>query len=399
MTGLSEWAGANCGALPVGAADEGRHEPVADAARTGADERVVAEPITAPSRVAMRRGVMLGALPLLACMLGAAIVFAAAIGAVAISPPHTIAILLNQTHLLHLPRTWKDTDEIILLQVRLPRVLGAALVGAALATSGVLFQALLRNPLADPLLLGTSSGAALGATVAFVLPTALIGVAFSLVAALAFVGALLAVALVYVLATRRGQTPVVTLLLAGVAVGALLAAGQTLLITLNPQVAQHIVSLYLWLSGGVFVDGWDQVGLIALLVVFGVAAALYLAPTLDAFALGEEMAGYLGVEVERRKLAIVGLAALLVAAAVSISGLVGFVGLVAPHACRLLLGPRHRLLLPASALAGGTFVVVTDLLARTLVAPTELPLGVLTALVGGPFFLFLLRQAGQQYRW
>jgi iron complex transport system permease protein len=385
--------------LPIRATDEGRHEPVADAARTIARGQATAFPAVASRHRALRRGVVVGALPLLACALGAAIVFAAAIGAVAISPLHTIAILLNQTHLVHLPRRWSDTDEIIILQVRLPRVIGAALVGGALATSGVLFQALLRNPLADPLLLGTSSGAALGATIAFVLPTALVGAGFSLVAALAFAGALLAVALVYGLATRRGQTPVVTLLLAGVAVSALLAACQTLLITLNPQVAQHIVSLYLWLSGGVFVDGWGQVGLVALLVALGVAAAFYLAPTLDAFALGEEMAGYLGVHVERRKLAIVGVAALLVAGAVSISGLVGFVGLVAPHACRLLLGPRHRLLLPASALAGAAFVVVTDLLARTLVAPTELPLGVLTALVGGPFFLFLLRQAGQQYRW
>lgn len=363
---------------------------------------------------AWRIGLKRGVLPLLAVALGAVVLVASAMGSAHIPPLHIIAIVVNHIlsielpglHIrlgqiigLHIPRTWSDTDESIVLLVRLPRVAGAALVGAALATSGTLFQALLRNPLADPLLLGTSSGAALGATIAYLLPFGAVWLGFGLVAALAFCGALLAVALVYGMATRQGQTPVVSLLLAGVAVSALLAAGQTLLIVLNPRVAQFIVSLYLWLSGGISVGGWDEIGLVTLLVVVGIAAAIYLAPTLDAFALGEEMAGYLGVQVERRKLLVVATATLLVAAAVSISGLVGFVGLLAPHACRIVLGPRHRLLVPAAALAGAVFVVVADLLARTLVAPTELPLGVLTALVGGPFFLYLLRQAGLQYRW
>ncbi|HEY7779387.1 MAG TPA: iron ABC transporter permease [Ktedonobacterales bacterium] len=340
-----------------------------------------------------------GALPVLALALVIAILGAAAVGSVPIDPLKVAGILLDQIGVFHVPHTWSYADQVILLDIRLPRVLGAALVGAALAASGTLFQALLRNPLADPLLLGTSSGAALGATIAFLLPAALFGIGFGLVAVLAFGGALAAVALVYLLATRRGQTPLVTLLLAGVAVGALLAACQTLLIILNDRLALHIVSLFLWLAGGVTVDDWGQLGVVALLIVLGVAGAIALAPTLDAFALGEEMAGYLGVQVERRKLLVVGTAALLVAAAVSISGLVGFVGLVAPHACRLLLGPRHRLLVPASALAGATFVVIADLLARVLAAPSELPLGVITSLVGGPFFLYLLRQAGQQYRW
>lgn len=349
---------------------------------------------------APRRHRRTSALPLLALAigLGAAMVGATAIGAVPISPWHVLEILLNQSGLAHLPRTWAATDEIIVVQLRLPRVVGAALVGAALASAGALFQALLRNPLADPLLLGTSAGAALGATIAFLLPT-IVWLGFGVIALLAFGGALLAVAVVYALATRRGQTPVVTLLLAGVAFGAVLTAAQTLLIVLNPELAQHIFSLYLWLAGGVEVASWAQVGLIALLVAGGVLGALALAPTLDAFALGEEVASYLGVRVERQKALVVGVAALLVAAAVSISGLVGFVGLVAPHACRLVLGPGHRRLVPASALGGALFVVVADALARTLAAPAELPLGVLTALVGGPFFLFLLRQAGHGYRW
>jgi iron complex transport system permease protein len=366
-------------------------------------DRAVAERVTAPVRhagattwAARWRGSLL--LPL-AVALAAALVLATALGSVPIPPLHTLAILLNQTGLFHFPRAWPAADEIIITQLRMPRAVGAALVGGALATAGVLFQALLRNPLADPLLLGTSSGAALGATVAFIVPSSVTWLGYGLVPVFGFAGALLAVTLVYWLATSRGHTPVVTLLLAGVAVSALLSAAQTLLAALSPAIARRIVSLYLWLAGGITVYRWQETVPVVILVVVGLVGAFYLAPTLDAFALGESMAAHLGVPVDRRKVLIVAVAALLVAAAVSISGLVGFVGLVAPHVCRLLLGPRHRLLLPAAALAGATFVVIADVLARTLVAPEELPLGVLTALVGGPFFLVLLRRAGADYRW
>jgi iron complex transport system permease protein len=347
----------------------------------------------------LNRGIR--ALGALVAALFVVVVAAAAVGAVAIPPLHTVQILLNATHLTHFTPTWPDTEEAILLQVRLPRVVGAALVGGALGCAGTLFQGLLRNPLADPLLLGTSAGAALGATVAFVLPAPFVleWLGFSLIAVLAFAGALLAVALVYVLATRRGRTPVVTLLLAGVVVNAISTAIQTLLITLHNQRGNQLISLFTWLSGTVDVRQWSELQVVALLVVVGVLCAVLLAPALDAFAVGEEMAGHLGLRVERAKLLIVATASLLVAAAVSISGLVGFVGLVAPHVCRLTLGPRNRLLVPASALAGALFVVLADLLARTVVAPTELPLGVVTALVGGPFFLWLLRSAGDRYEW
>jgi ABC-type Fe3+-siderophore transport system permease subunit len=340
-------------------------------------------------------------LPALIMCLFAALALAAAYGAVSISPLTSAAILLNQTHLVAIPRTWPASDEAILLLYRLPRVVGAALVGAALAVAGTLFQGLLRNPLADPLLLGTSSGAALGATIAFVLPAAFTAYwfGFGLVALLAFAGALLAVGLVYLLATRDRRTPVVSLLLAGVAVSAVLTAAQTLLITMNDRLGLRLFSLYRWISGGVNVESWTQAQVVAALVGLGIVLSIVLAPALDTFALGEEMAGHLGLHVERYKLGIVLVAALLVGAAVSISGIVGFVGLVAPHLCRLTLGPRHRLLVPASALVGAIFVVVADLLARILVAPAELPLGVLTALVGGPFFLWLLRAAGSRYRW
>ncbi len=368
-------------------------------------EKLLAEPEVYRSERVLDRW-RAGALPLLALLLALAIVFAGAVGSVPIPPAQTAAILLDQVqlfqlHLFHFQQTWPLTDQVILLDLRLPRVAGAALVGAGLAIAGTLLQGLLRNPLADPLLLGTSSGAALGASISFVVPALFTSswLGFGLIPVMAFGGALLAVALVYLLASRGGRTPVVTLLLAGVAVSAVLTAAQTLIITRSERLGLQISSLYLWLAGGVAVLNWLQVWIILLIVVFGFLAALYLAPTLDVFALGEDMAAHLGLSVERRKLAIVVVAALLVAAAVSISGLVGFVGLVAPHVCRILLGPRHRLLIPAAGLAGAIFVVVADLLARTLAAPSEIPLGVVTALVGGPFFLWLLRYAGKQYSW
>ena len=198
---------------------------------------------------------------------------------------------------------------------------------------------------------------------------------------------------------RAAGARLVTLLLAGVAVGALLTAAQTILIVLVTSLTQHFGVLYFWFSGAIDVESWVQLWIVAALLALGVAVALWLAPTLDAFALGEEMAGHLGVPVERHKLLIVGAASLLVAASVTIGGLVGFVGLVAPHVCRLLLGPRSRPLVAASALGGALFVTLADLLARTVVAPSEIPLGVVTALIGGPFFLWLLRYAGQRYRW
>lgn len=321
-------------------------------------------------------------------------------GSVAI-PPLTIVEIIGRHLGLPFPIRWSASDDLIIMQVRLPRAVGAALVGGALGVSGALLQGLLRNPLADPLLLGTSSGAGLGAVVAIVLTASLTvdWLGFGLVALLSFAGAVLAVTLVYALATRGGRTPVVTLLLAGVAVGAILTAAQTMLISLEVSLQQRFGALYFWFSGAVSVESWAQLWVVGALLAIGLLAALWVAPTLDAFALGEEMAGGLGVPVERRKLVIVGAAALLVAASVTIGGLIGFVGLVAPHFSRILLGPRSRPLMMASALGGAVFVTLADLLARTIIAPSELPLGVLTALVGGPFFLWLLRYAGQRYRW
>jgi iron complex transport system permease protein len=339
-------------------------------------------------------------MPVLIGLLLASIVLAVSFGSTAIPLATILKILLNGTTLFHFPRLWDPAVEVIVWQVRMPLVIGDALVGAALAVAGALFQGLLRNPLADPFLIGTSSGAALGAAIAFVLPLdTLYGAFFPLTPLLAFVGAFLAVLLVYTIARTHGRTPVVTLLLAGVVLNAVMTAFQTLLLSLFPREQFGLQALFNWLSGGVAVTDWFPVLLVGGLVLVGCVCAVGLSGVLDAFALGEEGAAYLGLNVEWLKFCIVIVASLLTAAAVSISGLIGFIGLVTPHVMRLLLGPGHRLLIFSSALGGAIFLVLADLLARIFIAPAVLPVGVFTALIGAPFFLVLLRNSKRDYQW
>ncbi len=338
---------------------------------------------------------LLGLLLLLALLLGVSF------GSTPIPLGTILQILLNGTGVFHFARQWDPSLEVIIWQYRLPGVVGTALVGAALAVAGALFQAILRNPLADPFLIGTSSGAALGAAIAFVLPfDTVYGAFFPLTSLFAFSGAIVTILFVYLLARSGGETPVVTLILAGVVVNAVLVAAQTVLLTLAPH-SQFggIAALFNWLSGGVSVVDWSPVLLVGACILPGIALASCLAGVLDAFGLGEESAAYLGLRVEFYKLVIIAIASFITAAAVSISGLIGFVGLMIPHVMRLLLGPRHRLLLPASAFGGAIFLVLADLLARVVLAPSVLPVGVFTALVGAPFFLFLLRRRKRAYQW
>jgi iron complex transport system permease protein len=340
------------------------------------------------------------ALPLLglAAVLLLAMAFATAIGAVPIPLSTVLGALGHQLGLTSGPIAWSEADQTIVVSVRLPRVIGAALVGAALAVSGVLYQGLLRNPLADPFVIGASGGAAFAATLALVfLPSMGVVVGFGVAPVCAFAGALLAVALVYQLARVGSTTPLTTLLLAGFAVSAVMSAGVSLLMVVSDRLQLRLRSLFALLSGGISVGGWEQLLVITPLVLVGLAIALLYGRVLNAFALGEEGAAYVGIQVERQKAFVVVVATWLTATAVSISGLVGFVGLVVPHTLRMLFGPDHRLLLPASALGGAAFVVLMDALARYAIRPAELPLGVLTACIGGPLFLWLLRRARHGY--
>lgn len=320
-------------------------------------------------------------------------------GAVALAPVTILKILLRSIGISFGSVTWQSADETILLELRLPRVLGGALVGAALATAGVLFQGLLRNPLADPYIIGTSAGAGFAATVAMlVLPPASI-LGFGSVALSAFVGGLLAVLLVYRLARVDGRCSPVTLLLAGVVVNAVLGYLGSLSIVLFEGSEFRLRRVFTWLMGGIAVSDSRQLLAVGPMIVVGILVAYGCAVSLNALAVGEEGAQVLGVDLDREVGRIITLGALLTGAAVSVSGLIGFLGLAVPHILRLLVGSDHRRLLPTSALAGAALLVLADTAARSLTAPAELPVGIFTALLGGPLFLFLLRRNGKESGW
>ncbi len=325
------------------------------------------------------------------------ILIACAFGATRVPLSNIIRMVLNRLGIFHFPTVWRQAEETIIFQLRLPRVIGAALVGAALSTAGVLFQGLFRNPMADPYIIGTSAGAALGATLAMMLPVSVALFGFSIVSLSAFIFALGAVTIVYNLARTEGKTPIISLLLSGFVVSAFLSAIMTLITSMSDRLGINLRSIFSFIMGGLSISGWKQVAIAAPLVIAGVSASTFFAGELNAFSLGEEEASYLGISVEREKMLILITGSLLTAVAVAMSGLIGFVGLIVPHAVRLTLGPDHRLLLPASALTGAIFLVICDLLARSLLSPTEIPVGVLTAIIGAPFFIYLLRNTGKRY--
>jgi len=277
----------------------------------------------------------------------------------------------------------------IIISIRLPRVVLGLLVGAALGTAGAMLQALLHNPLADPFVLGISGGAALGGVTALGVGGS-IGIATLSIPLAAFVGALLATLLLYVVAGRAGAGPSHALLLTGVIFNAF-ASSLIILIT-SLLDSSGITSVFLWLIGSIrHVDVW-MIGAVGVLLCLGLMAGIREAYALNLISQGEETALHLGVDVARTRRRVLLATAGMIGAAVAVAGLVGFVGLIAPHLIRLLSGPDHRSLIPASALLGGSLVLIADSLGRSVLAPTELPVGAFTAILGGPLFLFLLRR-------
>ena len=345
-----------------------------------------AMPLRLPFR---RRPAALAAAGLVALAL--AVIVAVGAGSVAVAPGDTLAILAHRLLGLDVVPTWSPAAETIVWDLRVPRVLEAIVVGLGLAVAGAAFQGLLRNPLADPYVLGTASGAALGAAVAVLIPVRIEILAFGLLQALAFAGALAAVWTVYRLSRVAGASPLTSLLLTGYAVGSLLAAGLAMAMYLSGAALRQI---FAYLLGSFDHASWGQLAGAA--PVIGVASALILlrARSLNGLLLGEETAVHLGIDVRRERAILLGLASLITAAAVAVSGLIGFVGLVVPHVVRLLVGPNARLVLPLSAIGGAVLMVVADLIARLL---GELPVGVITALVGAPFFVAVLRRAQRGY--
>lgn len=322
------------------------------------------------------------ALGVLGGVLLVAIVTATAFGAVVVSPGDVVGAMGRA-----LAGRMEGVADNVIVGVRLPRVLLAVLVGASLAGAGVIYQALFRNPLADPYILGISSGAGLGAMIAFALTAGALSIRYGAVPIGAFQGALLTMWLVTRLASWRGRMDSASLLLAGVAISYSLAALTSFLMVFMREQMSAVV---FWMMGGLSAASWPYVWMILPMFLIGAAGAMAVTRQLNLMLLGEERAGHLGLHVERFKLVALAIASLLTAAAVAVAGLIGFVGLMVPHAVRLVLGADHRLLLPASLLAGGATVVLADLLARVVIAPVEIPVGIVTALLGGPFFIWLL---------
>ncbi|MFF3781923.1 FecCD family ABC transporter permease [Streptomyces sp. NPDC001933] len=282
----------------------------------------------------------------------------------------------------------------IVWEVRLPRVLLGAVVGAGLALSGAVLQALVRNPLADPFLLGASSGASAGAAVVVVLGVGA-GVATDVALPLAaFAGSMTALVAVYAMARRGGTMTTGRLILAGVAIQYVLSAFTSLILVLSSR-AEHVREIMFWTLGGLGGARWDQLALPAVVLCVGAVLLISLARPLDLLLTGEEGARSLGLDPGRFRGGVFVLVSLIIGVLVAYSGAIGFVGLMVPHAARLIVGASHRRLLPVTALGGAVFLLLADLLARTVAAPREIPAGVVTALVGGPFFLWLLRRSSR----
>lgn len=383
---------------PSAAPRDGRERPPA-AGAAAADTRVAPADLVgdgAPTSVVddaplateptswVRSGLLIVAL---GAALAALTVVAGASGAFRVPPAEVVGSVLHRLG-LPLGPTPDALGEEVLWQIRFPRVALTVLVGGALGCAGALMQGTFSNPLAEPGIVGVSSGAALGAVVVIVTGLAPFGT-WSITGA-AFVGGVVTVFAVYVASRHDGRTEVITMVLTGIALNALTGAVLGLL-TYYSDDAQ-LRSITFWTLGSMAQATWPKVAVVAPLAIAGVVAAPVFARRLDLFALGDGPARHLGVDVERTRRRVLLLVAVLTASAVAVSGQILFVGLVVPHLVRMVAGPGHRLLVPGSTLAGATILVGADLAARTMAAPAEIPLGVLTALVGSPFFFWQLRR-------
>ena len=348
--------------------------------------------LTVKSLPRRRRSVCV--LMMLLMLLIGAVLASVGIGAVRISSGQIFAILIKQVG-ISLPLAFEEQQEVILVTIRLPRVVLGILVGAGLAVSGAAMQALFRNPLADPGLIGVSSGAALAAVSVIVLGARLFGglsqvLGFFTLPVMAFIGGLGATLMVYKLSHVEGRIQVTTMLLAGIAVNTLAGAGIGLLTSIATDV--QLRSITFWNLGSLGGATWATVGIGAPFILASIIFILRLSRPFNVLLLGETEAEHLGIPVEPLKRRVVILVAMMVGTAVSITGMIGFVGLIVPHLLRLMIGPDHRYLLPGSVLLGPCLLLGADLIARTLIAPAELPLGIVTAFLGAPFFLWLLWQ-------
>lgn len=317
-------------------------------------------------------------------------------GPVVIKPLLVIKIWVYRLTCGLIDKDWGRIPEVIVMEVRTPRVALSILVGMGLAAAGAAMQGLFRNPMAEPYVLGMSSGAAAGACLSIVLGMGKIFGPFA-IPVLAFSGSSATIFVVYHIARTGNRVPTETLLLAGIAVGFFLYAVVSFLkITASMESLHNVV---LWLMGSFALATWSDVKIVALPIVAGITILCLLARELDIFQFGEETAVHLGMEVETIKRILLISSALVTGVAVSVSGIIGFVGLIIPHMVRMAIGTHHRILLPASALCGAIFLVCCDTLARIIAQPAEIPIGIITAAIGAPYFVFLLRRRKKAINW
>jgi len=324
-------------------------------------------------------------------LFGAAMLLGTLIGPAGLTAGGVLLDLLDRLPLLAVDSGLTERQQVILWEIRVPRVVLGAIVGATLAIAGATYQGVFRNPLADPYLLGVSSGAGLGATLAIVAGGAM---GSGLVPPAAFAGGMIAVMATYALGRSvGGGRSEVVIILAGVAVAAFASAIQTFFMQRHDDTLRQV---YSWMLGRLTTSGWTDVRAVLPYVLVSVAVIALFRRMLDVMAVGDVEAATMGISPARVRLILISVATLGTAAVVSVSGLIGFVGIVIPHAVRMLIGPGHRLLLPTSLLAGATFLVLADVIARTAMSPAELPIGVVTAAIGAPFFLVVLRRSRGQ---
>lgn len=282
----------------------------------------------------------------------------------------------------------RTTDAVVVGAVRLPRWLAAVMIGAGLGSTGAVMQALFRNPMADPAIIGVSSGASLGAVI--VIQSGLSQLSQWSTPLGAFTSGIIVVFVIYQLSTYKGRTAIYSLLLAGVAISSFCSAIVTLLLSLAQLETMH--EMLFWLIGGLDGITWPSVGIVSIVVLLGLGLYTIQAPSLDIISIGEEQAEGVGVPLQRTKRFLFIISALVVGACVSVSGVIGFIGLIVPHLLRMVVGPRHQLLIPASALGGASLLCLCDVIARMVFEPVELNVGIVTACLGAPFFLYLLRK-------
>ncbi|MFC1873099.1 FecCD family ABC transporter permease [Chloroflexota bacterium] len=324
----------------------------------------------------------------LGLFLVAVIVLAVTIGSVEIPFWVSVKVLLGKMGLLSLSSV-PETATTIIWEIRLPRAILAGLVGAALSAAGATYQGIFRNPLADPYLIGVAQGASLGAVIGFILPFSGQGLGFGIIPLLAFIGAVASTAIVYSLARVGKTVPVTTLILAGVALGALLGSVVSYLVI---SAGDRVHEILFWMMGSFALSSWREIGLVWPYIIVGIGFLFLFSRVLNIMQLDEEQAKTLGIDTERIKLILLGAATIITAASVSFVGTIGFVGIIVPHAVRIIWGPDYRRLIPLSVIIGAVFMILADMVARTILAPTELPIGVITAICGAPFFLYLLRR-------